>query len=90
MTHFPDVVIQVNVLEAALENLNLTDITAAQLITAVKKEERTLGPEWKNAERQCFCSFFFFFLCEIYSLRGLYPIIDFTWCGHYILGPCAL
>jgi|SRR5712671_3011072 len=36
------VVIHVDALEAALANLNLTGITAAQLLDAVKKEEKSL------------------------------------------------
>ncbi len=39
----PDVVMDVNALKAALASLNLTSITANQLIDAVKKEEMNLS-----------------------------------------------
>ena len=42
-----------------LQNLNLTDITAAQLINAVKKEERSLstsGPEWERKRLRSYAS----------------------------------
>ena len=56
------VVIHVNALEAALANLNLnlTEISAAQLINAIKKEESnlsTFGPEWKNTGRKSLRSY---------------------------------
>ena len=47
-THTPPdpeyAVIRVDALEAAFANLNITGITAAQLLDAVKKEEKTLPP----------------------------------------------
>jgi len=52
----PDIiVIHTNALGAALANLNVTDITATQLLDAIKKEGPTI-PDQTNTllERKCF------------------------------------
>ena len=45
-------VIRVDALEAALANLNITGITASQLLDAVKKEEKTPPPPLTGRERR--------------------------------------
>ena len=60
-------VIHVNALEAALANLNITDISAAQLITAVKKEEKNLSISRPESERKCLS----FILCKLHLCNGL-------------------